>query len=221
MEEGQKPIWQHKLDYVDKLLEENPERYHKSSSPYFGLTVKEQAVLARMRRPKGRLPKSIKGQFYQGGRADLQKILYACCQTIIYGSDLMADQRLDRLYIDIKLHYKWRRHFKKPLLPGVVVAHHDWSVVVRANVDKVIGWLYQKGESPFTAKELRKYLFAIANEQDKVLWYTEYAAPQSIVECYGEIIQDGVAGKYGKSLKGRRHYRKSGNWKSKPKQTEV
>ncbi len=194
---------------VDYYLDSDPERYHSRDSPYFGLTIAEQRALAIVRRPKGRTPRGITRRLRKADKNDYQKLVLACSEALIFGSDNLADIRMDRISLDIELIYNFRRYFSKTFPRVVPVAYKDWSVVVRFRVDKLLKWLHSEGHCLYTPQELRKQLWAMSQEVDKINFYHDVAADISLVELYSEIIGDAESGKIKpRTNKGRRKYRK-------------
>jgi len=193
--------------FIDSYLEADPYRYHPSGSPYLGLSLLQQKALARIRRPKGRTPAGILKQLREPSKEDYEKLVLACAQALIFGGDMAVDTRLDRITVDIELIYNYRRYFKKSFPRVFPVAYKDWSIICRFRVDRLLGWLHSEGHSKFTARQLRKQLWAIAAEQDRLNFVYDYGTNQSINEVYADIIGDAER-QTEKAKRGRRHYRK-------------
>ena len=189
---------------IDILLHKDSERYHPKTSPYYNLTIQQQRDLQKIRHGPGRVPKPILRKLRKASKQDYDSIIIACTNALVFGADDLTDTRLDRITIDIKLYFGYRKYFDKSFPRPVILGYDDYSVFARFKVDKLLNWLHEHGKCPYSARELRKELWAINKEMDKVLFLHEYAAPISIVEGYVEIIKEAPVRKD----RGRRGYRK-------------
>jgi len=147
----------------------------------------------------------------------LTRIRQTCLNCLIHQSEYAVENvRLDRIKINLKLVFSYRRHFNKDWPRGVPMAYGDWWVVIQYNVDVLINYLHSIGKSSFTAKELRKNIWKIKGEQDRWDFLQDWSIPLCEMEFLNAVVPTQLKDK---SLKGRRTYRKSGLHK-KPKPPE-
>lgn len=183
--------------------------FHDPTSPYYGLSVKEQLMLAKIRRPKGRTPKVILRRLRKATKDDYSRIFTACVNALIYGSSDFCDVRLDRIRVTLRLVYNWRTKFDKDIPRCEILAADDWSVFCRWRVDKLLDWGYKKGHWAFDNKTLRKELWNITKNFDKVAWYNLNTIDLCVQELYEDLVYDAVSGKTPRIEKGRKRYRKN------------
>lgn len=167
---------------------------HEEGSPYLGLSLEEQKQLAKMRRPIGKVPKWRTSKMRSATKKDYEKLLLACTETLVHAWH-DPNQRLDYVNVYVRLPFNWRKYSSPDLPKPFIVGYDDWTVVVSWRVNKIVDWLYEKGYSPYTAQELRKSIFAILHEQERFDFYYEYAATESIIELYSDVIEDTKQGK--------------------------
>lgn len=184
------------------LVEQGPYFFHAEGSPYLGLTVAEQQILAKLRRPVGRIPKWRLRQLRKATKKDYEKLLLACTEALVYAwhTDTV---RLDRVSIYVKLPFNWRSRYDKSIPRAFICCYDDWTVTVSWRVDKLLNWLHEKGHSAFSSAQLRKHIWVTIQEQEKLELYYNVAADQSIIELYGELIGDAETGKVKRKDKGR------------------
>ena len=175
---------------VDNLLAEKGAFFiHEEGSPYLGLSLSLQKTLAKMRRGDGRTPSWRLKQMRVATKQDYEKLLLFCNHALIaawYDSSI----RMDRIDVFLEVPYNFRNYWNKTLPRAVIVGYKDWTIVVQYKVDKIIDWLHSIGKSHYTASELRKSIWAICQEQEKLDLYYEYASVGSILELYGCIVND-------------------------------
>lgn len=171
------------------LVERGPYYIHPEGSPYLGLTLEEQKQLAKLRRPVGRVPKWITSKMRKATKSDYEKLLLACTEALVHAW-YETTQRLDYVNVYMKVPFNFKTYYDKELPRCFIVGYDDWHIVVTWRVDKIVNWLYNKGYSPYTATELRKSIWAILLEQERLDFYYEVAANQSIIELYSDIIDD-------------------------------
>lgn len=178
--------------------------YHPQDSPYYGLPLEQQRLLSIIRRGAKKTPKAILRRLRKATKQDYDNLVLACTEALVYGADDNVDVRLDRIKVELRLYYKFRDYFSPDFPRATYVAYDDWSVVVRYSVDTLMNWLYKKGYSPYNARELRRELWAITAEQDRLMYLYDVAASTSIIEGYDGVVKEAPARKD----KGRRKYRK-------------
>ena len=191
----------------------NPDPYHPQDSPYYGLPLEQQRLLSIIRRGAKKTPKAILRKLRKATKQDYENLVLACTEALVYGADDNVDVRLDRIRVYLRLYYKFRDYFSPDFPRATYEAYDDWSVVVSVKVDNLMKWLYNKGYSPYNARELRRELWAISAEQDKITQLYDIAASTSIIEGYDGAIKGAIERKD----KGRRKYRK----REKIDETEV
>lgn len=180
-------------EIVNKCLVKDPYMFHKEGSPYLGLTVQEQRILAKVRRGARKPPKWWIDSLREATKRDFNNLFLHCVNTLV--RDWLDDDiRLDRSKVFVKLPFSYRQKFKNKMPEANVFAHEDYTVVVGWKVEKVIDWLYSLGHSPFEAKDLKKYIWVVLREQEKLDFYNEIAADESIVGLYGELIEGAKSG---------------------------
>lgn len=202
----------HMQEFANNVLLDsgNPYLIHKEGSPYLGLPLYKQKVLAKIRRGGTRTKKHILKRMKKATKEDYTKLLLRCIETYIAAWE-DSSKRLDRITVLLKLPFNFRKLYKNKEFPRVVIiGYEDWSVFVSVKVDSLVDYLYLKGNSPFNSKDMRKQLWSILQEQHRLNWYYEYAAPISIVECYSGIIEDAKVGniQQRRSEKGRGRFSK-------------
>jgi len=191
--------------------------FHDPSSIYHGLPLKKQLALSKLRRGTTKAPKTVTKHFHKANDNDYAMILLECVNCLIHQSEYaVSDVRLDRIKINLKLVFSYRRHFNKDWPRGVPMAYGDWWVVIQYNVDVLINYLHKIGKSSFTAAELRKNIWKIKAEQDRWLFLQDWSIPLCEMEFLNDVVP---AQPKDKAMKGRRTYRKSGLHK-KPKPPE-
>ena len=184
------------------LSTKGPTFIHSEDSVYYGLSLAEQKILAKMRRGPGKTPKWRTEMMRKATKQDYQRLLLACTEALVEAWH-NPNIRLDRVDVYVEVPWNFRSYWSENLPRPVILGYRDWSVVVQFKVDKLIGWLYTNGHSPYNAAELRKSIWAILQEQQKLELYYDIAADQSIIELYGEIISDVKEKKVARTLKGR------------------
>ena len=170
----------------------NPYAFHPEGSPYLGLPLEKQKVLARIRRGGTRTKKSVLKRMKAATSVEYNAILLQCVEALICAWQDNT-KRLDRIHVMMKIPFNFRTLYKQYWFPRcTILAHYDWSVFVSVKIDSMINYLYELGKCPFTAKELRKNLWAVLQSEKEMAWYYEYAACISIVEKYATTI-DGAS----------------------------
>lgn len=173
----------------------NPYLFHEDGSPYLGLPLYKQKVLAKIRRGGTRTKKFIKKRMRKATKEDYVRLLLRCIEAYIHAW-WDNSKRLDRITILMKIPFNFRSLYKNKDFPRVtIVAYDDWSVYVSVKADSIVNYLYTHGHCPFDSKTMRKSLWAILQEQRQLDFYYEHAAPISIVEKYAEIVGQTVEGK--------------------------
>jgi len=181
------------------LVERGPYFIHAEGSPYLGLSVEDQCELSKMRRPVGKMPKWKTSQMRVATKQDYEKLLLACTEALV-NAWYDTNQRLDYVNIYVKLPFNFRSYWDKSLPRAFILGYDDWTITTSWRVNKIITWLYDNGHSMYTATELRKSIWKITQEQEKLDLYYDVASSQSIIELYGEIIDDA---KTSKDVKGK------------------
>lgn len=184
------------------LVERGPFFVHPEGSPYLGLPLDQQKELAKMRRPVGRTPTWITDKMRKATKRDYEKLLLACTEALTHAW-YNTSQRLDYVNIYVKVPYNYRTYYDKTLPRVFILGYDDWTITVSWRVDSIVDWLYNKGHSPYKAAELRKSVWALLLEQERLDFYYEYAADQSIIELYADIIDDVKNEKIKRTFKGR------------------
>ena len=196
-------------EHLTEAVAKDLEQFHPEGSPYRGLPLHQQRMLAVLRRGGRKPPRAFMRSLHVATEEDYGKILAHCVQAMIQQSEAHVDMRMDRLRVRLKLVFTYRKHFGKQWPRGVPLAYYDWAVLIEYKVDAIIDYLHKIGQSTFNAKQLRKELWAIKAEQDRHDFLLDYCADVSIAEFYNYIIPEAPK-RPDKALKGRRHYRKSG-----------
>lgn len=186
------------------LVELGPFFIHPEGSPYLGLSLTEQKTLAKMRRPIGKVPKWRTKQMRKATKQDYEKLLLACTESLVHAW-YNHNIRLDYVDVYVKLPFNFRAYWDKSFPKPFILGYDDWTITCSFRVNKVVDWLYEKGYSPYTATELRKSIWKITLEQERLDMFYEYAASQSIIELYSEIIDD-TEKKMDRKMHGRGHY---------------
>jgi len=208
---------------MEEIVIDDPptaESFHEPTSIYFGLPLSKQLALSRFRRGFRKTPKAVTKHFHKANDHDYALLLNHCVTALIQQSEYEAEVRLDRIKIRLKLPFNYRSHYGKRggdrfPRPSRFLAYFDWHTLVEYNVDVIINYLHSIGKSAFTAKELRKFTWAVKAEQDRLDFLSDYSIPLCTAELYNEVVPRARD----KNLKGRRNYRKSGLHK-KPKPSE-
>lgn len=173
----------------------SPYLFHEEGSPYLYLPLEKQKVLAKIRRGGTRTRKSILKRIRNATRQDYTAISLKCIEALIVAWQ-DSRKRLDRIHIVMKVPFNFRSLYADKRFPRViVVAYKDWQTYVAVKVDAMLEYLYNIGKFPYTAKELRKQLWAILQEEKQMAWLYTYAADISKVEGYVGIVsaaEDGV-----------------------------
>lgn len=176
------------------LVDKGPYFLHPEGSVYLGLSVNEQCELAKMRRPVGKMPKWKTSQMRVATKNDYEKLVLACTEALVHAW-YDTSQRLDYVNVYVKVPFNWRAKFSKDLPRAFVLAYDDWTVTISWRVNRILDWLHSKGYSQYSSSELRKSIWGILSEQDKLELYYDVASSQSILELYSEIIDDVKEGK--------------------------
>lgn len=196
-------------------MEQPDESYHDPSSPYFGLSLSQQKHLAKWRRGNKKAPKAFTRTLHKATSEDYAKIFLHCINSLIYQSEADVEVRMDRIKVQLELIFNYRSHFGKGFpRPSRILYYKDYAIGLEFHVDGLLKYLYDIGYSAFTAKELRKQLWAVKAEADRYDFLMDYAADISIAEFFNEVIPNAPMRK-DKALKGRRTYRKSGKYVKK------
>ena len=173
----------------------NPYIFHPEGSPYLGLPLEKQKVLARIRRGGTRTKKSVLKRMKAATSVEYNAIMLQCVEALICAWQDNT-KRLDRIHVMMKIPFNFKTLYKTSGFPRcTILAHSDWVVFVSVKVDSMVDYLHKLGKCPFTAKELRKNLWAILNEERRMAFLYNYAAPISIVEGVSEIIAEAEDGK--------------------------
>lgn len=193
------------FDYrLKRKLAKEPFRYHEEGSPYLGLSIKEQRILASIRRGGVKTPVHISRSQRKAVKQDYINLVYACVESLINrGWDETA--RNDRLKVEVRLPFNWGKYYDKTIPRAETMACDDYTVVVSWGVDKLLNWLHEKGHSPFKASEFRKALHNFYTREDQLDQYYQYATNESIVNLYSDIIADTPPSI--RTIRGRQHYR--------------
>ena len=175
---------------IDNLLSTKGQYFlHPKGSVYLGLTLEQQRVLSKMRRGPGRVPTWRTKEMHAATKRDYEKLLLHCTETLIQAWH-NPKERLDKIDVYVRLPFNWRAMYDKDIPRAVVLAYDDWSVTVSWKIDKIVDWLHSIGHSHYTASDLRKTIWAVLKEQEKLDLYYEYASVGSILELYGCIVND-------------------------------
>jgi len=190
------PSGSHMQESVNAYLLErgNPYLFHEEGSPYLGLPLHKQKILARIQRGKHKLGKRKAERVGKASREDYLKLAQACVNAYVAAWQ-DNNTRLDRITILLKLPIYFRK-FVKPDFPRVMImAYKDWWVYVTIKADMLVNFLHRHGHFPYEAKTFRKELWAILQEQERLEWYYRYAAPISILEAHLDIVDEAKQGK--------------------------
>lgn len=160
---------------------------HPEGSIYRGLTLQEQKALACIRRGKKKTPKSISKRWKKADSNFYARLLQHCVQALLYGSE-DVNMRLDRIRVVLRLPYNYRSYCNKAFPRPVPIGYEDYWVYVQFRVDFLVNYLHKIGECAFTARELRKQLWAIRRDVDELLWYEDHTIPLSYKEKVEEMI---------------------------------
>lgn len=198
---------------VPEQHEENPLLIpvHKPDSIYHGLTIAEQRLLARLRRGSKKVPKAVLKWWKKADGMIYAEMLKHCVQSLIHASECDYT-RLDRVKVRMRLPFNYRNNCDKRLPRPAILGYDDWWVYVSFKVDGLIDYLHAKGHSTFTAKELRKELWAVRKEMDRLDWLNEWAIDLCWAEAVNEIVPKAVAipRKDKGRIKPKRRYRMKG-----------
>lgn len=173
------------------LLESgNPYLIHKEGSPYLGLPLEKQKVLAKIRRGGTRTKKALLKRMRKATNEDYTAIMLKCIEALLVAW-IDNTKRLDRVHIILRLPFNFRSRIANKDFPRItIIGYDDWTIVACVRVDNMVNYLYKQGKCPYDSRELRKNLWHIMHEQQRMLWFYEYAAPVSIVEEYFNIINN-------------------------------
>ena len=174
----------------------NPYAFHPEGSPYLGLPLEKQKVLARIRRGGTRTKKSVLKRMKAATSVEYNAILLQCVEALICAWQDNT-KRLDRIHVMMKIPFNFRTLYKKVGFDVrmTILAHYDWHVFVSVKVDSMVDYLHKLGKCPFTAKELRKNLWSILQSERRMAFLYEHAAPISIMEGYSGILSEAAEGK--------------------------
>ena len=198
------------MEPLNEELKTAHEEFHEVGSPYFGLSLSSQKLLAKWRRGNKKAPKAFTRLTYKAREEDYSKIFLHCIHELIHQSEHNVEIRMDRIRVKLELIFNYRSHFGKGFpRPSRILYYKDWSIGLEFHVDGLLKYLYDIGYSAFTGKELRRQLWAVKAEADRYDFLMDYAADISIAEFYNDVIPNAPMRK-DKALKGRRTYRKSG-----------
>jgi len=184
------------------LVDKGPYFLHPEGSVYLGLSVTEQCELAKMRRPVGKMPKWKTSQMRVATKNDYEKLVLACTEALVHAW-YDTSQRLDYVNVYVKLPFNFKSFYDKTLPRCFILGYEDFNIFVSWRVNRIIDWLYAKGYSHYDSQSLRKSMWGILQEQEKIQLYNDVAVDQSILELYSDIINSSI-GKQGK-----RRYSKS------------
>ena len=210
------------IDYSDRTkYDPNKNRLyeHPEGSPYKGLTLEEQRVLSIIRRGKKKAPKAILRKMKKATKLDYGKILRHCVNALIEGSS-DVDTRLDRIRVVLELPFNFRKTYSPDWPRGVILGYKDWSTIMQYKTDTLIDYLHSIGESTFDSKTLRKHLWEIRRDLDKLLWLEQYTIPLCTMEFLNEAVPVYVEERIERKSHGRRLYRKSGKRSKKEENVE-
>ena len=168
----------HQLPIIDCLPADDP------TSPYYGLTVKEQLMLSKIRRGKKSTPMVLRRKWKKHVPYLYSSILKHAVETLLY-AQASDTARLDRVFIYMRLPFNFRRYCRGVIPRPYPIGYDDFHIYVRFSCDKIIDYLHSIGESAYTAKELRKEIWAINREMDKLLWLDEV----SVDLCWQEGLE--------------------------------
>ena len=179
--------------------------YHPQDSPYYGLSIKHQRMLAALRRGRRKTPKKLLKVLHRATSEDYSKLLLHCVKSLLEQAQDGVDIRLDRIKVKLMLPFNFRKHYGEEFPRVVPLAFYDWSILVSVNADRLIEYLRSKGVCAFTPQELRRHLWAIRKEWEQFEWlhsYTNYL-------CLGEFVDNTVtSAAQDRVNRGRRHYRR-------------
>lgn len=193
------------IDLTKFDINGNPLYQHPQGSPYHGLTLKEQKYLSKLRRGPGRVPNAIRKRWKKANKHTYAAIFKHCLAALLHAAE-SDDVRLDRVRVVLRIPFNFRFHFKKDFPRGVIVGYDDWNTYMQYLVDSLIDYLYKIGESVFDAKTLRKELWGLLRDQERLVWLDTYTIDLCTLEYLNDAVPEYVATP--KALKGRRHYRK-------------
>lgn len=186
------------------------EQYHEVGSPYRNLPLSQQKMLAKWRRGNKKPPKAFTRTTHKATDEDYYNLFVQIISCLIHQSEHAVEIRMDRIRIKMELIFNYRSHFGKGFpRPSRILYYKDYSIGLEFHVDGLLEYLFSIGKSAFTAKELRRNLWAIKAEADRYDFLLDYAADISIAEFFNDVIPSAPYRK-DKALKGRRTYRKSG-----------
>lgn len=206
------------IDYSDRTkYDPNRNRLHEhpEGSPYKGLTLEEQRVLSSIRRGGRKAPKAILRKMKKATKLDYGKILRHCINAMIVGSE-NPNVRLDRIRVVLELPFNFRKTFSDAWPRGAVLGYTDWSVFMQYKIDGLIDYLHSIGESTFDSKTLRKHLWEIRRDLDKLLWLDQYTIPLCTMEFLNEAVPVYAEERENRYSKGRRLYRKKPKKEDQP-----
>ena len=202
---------------INLILQREPYRYHSPGSPYLGLTLKEQRALSKLRRGKTKTPVELLRKQRKATRQDYINLVYACVEALVNrGWD--ETLRNDRIIVEVRVPFNWKSYYDNSIPVANVCAYDDYTTVVYWRVDAILGWLYDKGYSPFTALEFRKAIHGFAAREEQLDRYYRVATEESIIDLYSDIISDTTPSPTGRTLRGRQHYKS--NWFTPKKERE-
>lgn len=160
---------------------------HPPDSPYHGLSLAEQKMLAKLRRGNKKTPKAISRMWKKADCHVYASILKHCISTLVQAHDADAF-RLDRVRVILKLPYNYLRFAKEGFPRPVFLGYEDWYVYCQFTVDSIVNYLHSIGESSYDARQLRKEIWAIKRDMDRLLWLHTYAIDVCFSEELDEII---------------------------------
>lgn len=177
------------------LLESgNPYLIHKEGSPYLGLPLEKQKVLAKIRRGGTRTKKALLKRMRKATNEDYTAIMLKCIEALLVAW-IDNTKRLDRVHIMLRLPFNFRSRIANKDFPRItIIGYDDWTIVACVRVDNMVNYLYKQGKCPYDSRELRKNLWGIMQEEKRMRWLYEYAAPVSIIEGYMSILSEVVDG---------------------------
>lgn len=216
------PTGNHMQEAINQILLDsgNPYLFHAKGSPYLGLPLHKQKILARIRRGGKTLGKRKAERVGKTTKDDYIRFAQACVSAYVkawYDSNT----RLDRITLMLKLPVYYRRFCKEDFPRVMILAYEDWWMYVSVKVDKMVDFLYKHGHFPYPAKEFRKEIWAILQETEKMEWYYQYAAPISILEAQCGIVKDAKEGRILPRKEKGRKISKYRERKKKEKENEI
>ena len=182
--------------------------FHEEDSPYYGLCLQDQARLAKLRRGGVKPPKAVLRRLRPPAKEDYAKILVHCSKALLKAAEAYRDgERLDRVFVYVELYYNYRQYCHEGWPKGRSVAFDDWTVVNQYTADTLINYLHEVGHSHYTAKELRKELWAIRRETERLDWLDGYSVDICVQEAFEDIVQQAKTDP-NRNRKARRVYRR-------------